>query len=248
MATKYSSWDKTMLSFTVPSSVTGKTIKRGRYTKLRYLIEMRAYVAKLISNMTDVKYFMNIELGTAYSNPHLHVQLWCENQSITSSNLIMQKTIKKFSLDSNRCIITYPEKDLDIYHYVIKDYSKNLSDKELWDLEIQKKRMRDTLGSKVRFYSKSGDKYTKKIYRILWRYYSCAREYANEFIDKFISMFFIKTIPQLRCLDEYLSKLCISIYIVNRTSKRYVFSFIFYIIPCSLSPPLSNLSVNLLFI
>lgn len=295
MAEKYKSWDKTMLSFTVPSSIRGKTIKRGRYTKLKYLIEIRAYIAKLISNMDDVKYFMNIELGKAYSNPHLHIQLWTKNKvnpktailegayalnvstkgqsamsqeltkpvcvsqntnyvtqnnlstisdtqnTATSSNianLIHNKTAHKFNLQSDRCFITYPEKDIDVYSYVIKDYLKGLSDKELWNLEIQKKRMRDQIGSKVRFYSKSGDKYTKKIYRIVYKYYSCVRKYANEFIEKFISMFFIKNIPQQKCLELYLSKLCR--YRTRKIIDLSVFPIIliFDVFCCCRDPPL----------
>ncbi len=242
LANKYSDYNKTMLNFTIPSSIKGKTIKNGRYTKLKYLLKLRAFIAKEINNSkSDIKYFMNIELGKAYSNPHLHIQLWVSDTSSNAINLIYNKAIKKFELEESRCTITVPNEDTDddyIFTYVIKDYGKHLSDKEVWDLEIQKKRMRNQIGSKVRFYSKSTDKYTKKIYRIFYKHYSCLRKYANEFISKFISMFFIKQIPQQKVFRESFSNLC-----VYRTRKickllGYFLEFIFVVISCCRDPPI----------
>lgn len=190
MANKYSSWDKYMLSFTVPSSVRGRTIKNGRYTKLRELIKIRAYIAKLLNNSKDVKYFMNIELGKKFSNPHIHLQLWIKPTSSTSAEQILSKTISKFSLNKNRCYLTVPEQDIPVYDYVVKDYGKNLSDDEIWNLETQKKRFRKQLGSKVRFSSKSRDTFTKKIYRTMYHYYDIARDRVESAIDFFINNFF----------------------------------------------------------
>ena len=106
-----------------------------------------------------------------------------------------------FELCEKRCITTSPTTENKIYHYVIKDYSKSLSDKEVYDLQTQKSRIRDHFKSKIRFNSKSGDIFTKKVYRIFYKHFSVLRKYANEFIEKFISMFFIKEIPQQKCLE-----------------------------------------------
>jgi len=191
MANKYASWDKFMLSFTIPSDVKGKTIKKGRFTKLRDLIKIRAFIAKQINNSDDVKYFMNIELGKAYSNPHIHVQLWVKNNtSANTAKQILTKTVSKFSLNTNRCILTVPQQAISVYDYVIKDYKKELTDKEIWDIETQKKRMRKQLGSSVRFYTKSTDLFTKRIYRILYYSYGILRDKANEYLDFFINNFF----------------------------------------------------------
>ena len=262
LANKYADWDKKMVTFTIPSTVKNKRYKIGKYTKLKELLALRAFIAKEINNSkSDIKYFMNIELGKAYSNPHLHVQFWtrpcspsgkngsfcreqendktdkvspplqspwlsgfcskkgqkrakkgnigptCETSSKDSIHLIYNKAIKKFNLNTERCIITEPTHDYPVYHYVVKDYGKGLSDKEIWDLENQKKKMRDQIGSKVRFYSKSSDKFTQKIYRIVYKHYNVLRKYANEFIDKFIGMFFQR--PQQRVLREYFSELSV---------------------------------------
>lgn len=207
MAQKYMSYNKVLLTFTVPTDIKEKSIKNGRYTKLRKLIKIRAYIAKLLNNSTDIKYFMNIELGEHYSNPHLHIQLWFKNDSnnITSSitQNIYDKTIKKFDLNKNRCYITEPTHAIPIYNYIIKDYAKDLTDKQIWDLETQKKRFRKIMDSKVRFYSKSKDSYCKSIYRKLWYGLGIAREKANEFLDFFINKFFFfnkRNLPKISSL------------------------------------------------
>lgn len=188
-----------MLSFTVPSTVRGKTIKNGRYAKLRELIRIRAYIAKLLNNSDNVKYFMNIELGKKFSNPHIHLQLWIKSPtsvsatsstSSTSAEQILSKTITKFNLNKNRCYLTIPEKDIAVYNYVIKDYAKDLSDDEIWNLEVQKKRMRKQLGKKIRFISKSTDRFSKKIYRIMYYSYGVLRDMVEKSIDFFINNFF----------------------------------------------------------
>ena len=237
MAEKYRSWDKKMLTFTVPSRIKGKTIKKGRYTKLKDLLELRAYLSKQFNNTKlDMKYFMVIELGKAYSNPHLHIQCWIKPMStasmssseeryakdeivmsdsgITSSqlDLIKKKAIAKFDLQEERCATIEPTTDTKIYHYVIKDYAKGLSDKQIWDIETQKTRMRKQIGlDRLRWYSKSGDKYTQKLYRFTYRVCGVLRKYANEFIDKFfskfLSMFSVREIPQQKCFGYLVSNL-----------------------------------------
>lgn len=199
MAQKYMSYNKVLLTFTIPTDIKNKSIKNGRYTKLRKLIKIRAYIAKLLNNSIDTKYFMNIELGEHYSNPHLHLQLWTKNTSSLTTD-IFNKTISKFDLNKNRCYLTEPTKDISIYSYVIKDYSKDLTDKEIWDLETQKKRFRKTMGTAVRFYSKSRDKYSKYIYRKLWYTLGLARDKANDFLDFIIDKFFFfnkKNLPKI---------------------------------------------------
>lgn len=212
MAQKYMSYNKVLLTFTVPTDRKDKSIKNGRYTKLRTLIEIRAYIAKLLNNSSDVKYFMNIELGEHYSNPHLHLQLWHNTTSSLTTN-IFEKTISKFNLNKNRCYITEPTHAVPIYNYVIKDYAKDLSDKQIWDLETQKKRFRKVMGSKVRFYSKSRDEFSKKIYRKIYYGMGILRKNANEFINFFIDNFFYfnkRNLPKINffvyCFSELSNK------------------------------------------
>ena len=241
MAQKYMSYNKVLLTFTVPTDIKEKSIKNGRYTKLRKLIKIRAYIAKLLNNSDNVKYFMNIELGEHYSNPHLHLQLWIKNSDTSSVfTNIYEKTIKKFDLNKNRCYITEPTHAIPIYNYIIKDYAKDLTDKQIWDLETQKKRFRKIMDSKVRFYSKSKDSYCKSIYRKLWYGLGIARDKANEFLDFFINKFFFfnkRNLPKIGSFVFSFSKLGY-MYITYTEQERESFLNInvLFFSPC-LSPP-----------
>ena len=257
MAQKYMSYNKVLLTFTVPTDIKEKSIKNGRYSKLRKLIKIRAYIAKLLNNSDDVKYFMNIELGDHYSNPHLHLQLWIKGLDINNQGLdirsghklnnatssittnIYEKTIKKFDLNKNRCYITEPTHAIPIYNYVIKDYAKDLTDKQIWDLETQKKRFRKIMDSKVRFYSKSKDSYCKSIYRKLWYGLGIARDKANEFLDFFINKFFFFNKRNLPKISSLVIKFSI---LSNKEQEVFLFDSFLLIIdvlfysPC-LDPP-----------
>ena len=193
MAEKYKSWDKMMFTFTVPNSVRCKahSVKNSKYTKMRELIEIKASLAKLLSRESGIKYFANIELGEKFSNPHLHIQFYCESMtSAMALHLIRNKIITKYNLNSSLCHITVPEVDTDIYTYVVKDYSKFLSDDDLWNIDVQKKRYRKFLNKKIRFISMSGDKYTKRIYKKVYWSYSVLRGKADLFLDKLLNTFF----------------------------------------------------------
>lgn len=251
MAQKYMGYTKVLLTFTVPTEVQDRTIKNGRYTKLRKLIKIRAYIAKLLNNSSDTKYFMNIELGKAYSNPHLHLQLWIKDDISNTSSIttnIHQKTITKFNLNKSRCHVTEATHAVPIYDYVIKDYAKDLSDKDLWDLETQKKRFRKVMGSSVRFYSKSKDKYCKSIYRKLYYSLGVVRNKANDFLDFFIKNFYTFTKRNL----PKISTLCYVVsYLGYIEQERIVFVlyiclFIFVVLFCCLDPPGVYLYIYLL--
>lgn len=188
MCEKYSSYNKTMLTFTIPSKINNAIIQ-GKYSKSAYLVELRTYISKQFNNaFSEIKVFSNIELGSNRNNPHLHIQVWCKDYDEVYS--IYQKTINKFNLNNSRCKMTLPEYENKNYDYVIKEYSKDISDVELWANERAKKNIRKHLGKQVRFYNMSADKYSQKIYKIMYRKYNKLRKYANEFIEKFIGMFF----------------------------------------------------------
>lgn len=249
MANKYKDYEKCMMSFTVPNVVikSQRGIKNGRYSKMRVLVSIKKYLAKLLSR-EDIKYFMNIELGKAYSNPHLHVQVWymsttlmSSSENNTSANLsnISKKICTKYNLNQNRCPITYCDEDnnIDVFHYVVKDYAKNLSDDEIWNLDVQKKRYRKQYGKVIRFYSKSCDKHTKWWYRFAYRYYGVVRGRADFFLERFLSIFSFwnkREIPKIRTFCFIYWQVMISI---NKESNR-AFDFVFEVETACRSPPL----------
>jgi len=81
MCDKYSSYNKLMLTFTIPSKINNAIIQ-GKYSKTAYLVELRTYIAKQFNNSScEIKYFSNIELGSNRNNPHLHIQVWTKDHN-----------------------------------------------------------------------------------------------------------------------------------------------------------------------
>lgn len=187
---------------------------RGVYTKLRLINEIKTYVTYLIANSkADIYFFSNIEVGTELSNPHLHTQIWSDD--LNAVRVVYDKVIEKFGLDYKRCKLSEPQRTHDFYNYVIKDYSKDLNDDELWHLEQTKKRMRKQLGLKLRFYSKSKSKYTQKAYRYFYRTFGVLRGVADKFMDWFFSLFFKK---------KRVFKFSISSFITIKNKGRFVYT------------------------
>lgn len=176
-----------MLTFTVGGRC------RGVFTKLRLINDIKSYVTYLISNSNaDIYFFSNIEIGYELSNPHLHTQVWSDDKDAVKK--IYDAVIKKFDLNEKRSHLSEPEQDKKYYDYVIKDYSKKLSDNEIWKLEETKKRMRKTLGLKMRFISKSKGKYTSKMYKMVYRAFRVLRASADKFLDLVTASLFFKMV------------------------------------------------------
>ena len=131
-----------------------------------------------------------IEVGSELKNPHLHSQIWSDDKEAVRA--IYERVISKFGLNASRCKLSEPQRTHKFYNYVIKDYSKDLNDDEVWNLEQTKKRMRKTLGLKLRFYSRSKSKYTSKLYRMVYRCYGVLRAFADDFIEWLVEIFFNK--------------------------------------------------------
>lgn len=194
LASKHSDLSKYMFTFTAG----GKG--RGVYTKLRLINEIKSYVTYLISNSSaEIYFFSNIEIGSELHNPHLHTQIWSDDKEAVT--VIYERVISKFGLTHQRCSLSLPQRTHKFYNYVIKDYSKDLNDDELWNLEQTKKRMRKTLGLKLRFYSRSKSKYTSKLYRMVYRVFKVLREFADKFLDFFVENFIVKNSQKKIILD-----------------------------------------------
>lgn len=175
LANKYSHLEKNLITFTYHET--------DQFTKLFMINEIRNYFNKLIRNTKNstIKYFSNIELGEENNNPHLHIQVWHNDQN--QIDKIYQKVISKFGLFSEFCKISLPNANKELYHYVIKDYSKDKSDDELLLLDDAKRVYRDVLDKGVRFSSHSKGKYTKKVYKSLYGSYGYKKDFVDELLD-----------------------------------------------------------------
>jgi len=68
--------------------------------------DIRNYFNRLVKNTKNdnIKFFSNIELGTKSKNPHLHIQVWHDNQK--QIDKIYNKVIERFGLFSEFCKLT----------------------------------------------------------------------------------------------------------------------------------------------
>lgn len=222
---------KAMLNFTVSSR------GRGTYTKLRLINEVKKYFTHLTNvAKAEIHYFANIEMADNLSNPHLHIQVW--HSDINSLQAIYDKVIDKFSLNDKYCSLSLPQQPDKHYEYVIKDYSKDLPDNQLWNLMQIKERCRNTMGVKFRFYSKSKGKYTQKLYRLFYKTFGVIRKNADDFIEWFYTLFFRKH----RVFKT--STILLKQYRINRLSIIFLYLSFFLILEIiifapSTSPPFS---------
>lgn len=177
MFKKYAHLNKLMLTFTHNET--------DKYFKLLIMNEIKNYITKLISNTKsdNIKFFSNIELGSNYDNPHLHVQLFYDDYNQIMK--IRDKVISKYELNGDYCDVTIPERADVVYKYVVKDYDNNLSDDTLLLLDSVKRDYRRVLGSSIRFSSMSKDKYAKAIYKKAYAK-GIRKEYVNDLIDSSI--------------------------------------------------------------
>jgi len=131
--------------------------------------EMRNYFNKLVRDTKnpEIKYFSNIELGKNYDNPHLHIQLWFNNEKQITK--IYKKVIEKFGLFSEFCKLNISkDNENKFYDYAIKDYAKNMSNERILELDIHRREYRAVLGKNFRFSSHTSGEHTKLIYKRLY--------------------------------------------------------------------------------
>jgi hypothetical protein len=211
MAQKYMSYNKVLLTFTVPDRVikTHTGIKNARFSKMTTLLQIKTQLTSMLSKYSHIKYFCVIEMGSKFSSPHLHCQIWIDSNDLSPIERIKANIIASHGLESKRCHTSAQNTNIsnyEVFSYVIKTFQKNLSDDEIWNTELQKKRYRKHYGKAIRFYTKSKDKYSKDIYRRLFYSLGIIREKANQFLDFFINKFFYfnkKNLPKISsfCFD-----------------------------------------------
>lgn len=174
---KYNHLNKLMMTFTYQDN--------NKYFKMQVINEIKNYISKLIRNTKNenIKYFANIELGKEYDNPHLHIQFWYDD--LRQLQNIRNKVIDKFNLNSEYCHVTIPNDINKKYDYVIKDYSKSISDSDLLLLDSVKRDYRFTLNKNIRFTSMSKEKYTKSTYKKAYSH-GILKKNVDTLLDNFI--------------------------------------------------------------
>ena len=135
--------------------------------KLQVINDMRNYFNKLVRNLntTSIKHFSNIELGENFDNPHVHIQVWHDESDSYDLKRIYDKVVTKYGLQVERCVVSLDEANTDVFHYVVKDYAKRMSDDAILELNMWKAFYRKELGKSVRFSSCSKSVHTKAQYK-----------------------------------------------------------------------------------
>ncbi len=175
MSNKYKNYNKLMLTFTYQET--------DEYKKMEVINNIKNYFSLLIRNTrnNDIKFYSNIELGSDFKNPHIHIQVWYKD-TINQIYTIRDKVIAEFGLFSEYSIISTPDKENVNYSYVVKDYDNKQDDDTLLKLDYYKRIYRSVLDKKIRFTSMSKEKYSKIVYK---RAYSrgVKKLHVDELID-----------------------------------------------------------------
>lgn len=154
-----------------------------KFSKLDMINDIRNYFNKLVKNTKNdnIKFFSNIELGKNKDNPHVHIQVWHEDQK--QIDKIYDKVISRFGLFAEYCKLIEQKNDTKIFEYVIKDYNKSMSDEQLLKLDDAKRIFRGVLEKKIRFSSHSKGKYTKAIYKSLYSKFDLKKDMVDLMLD-----------------------------------------------------------------
>lgn len=155
--------------------ITFTSSKKTAFEKLSHIKEIKNHFSKLLSNLKiDIDKFSVIELGANYSNPHLHLQLFYNEIDFNKIVRAFNKTLIKFNLNERRSILSKEDKSkhkLDYFVYILKEYSKNLSDSEILKLDKVRSSLRINENKNVQLVSHSHGVLSKKVYKELYYQY-----------------------------------------------------------------------------
>ncbi|WP_321778125.1 hypothetical protein [Sulfurimonas sp.] len=156
--------EKALITFTTP--------KKEAYYKLLHIQEIKRYFSKLLSNLKiDIDKFAVIELGQSMNNPHLHVQLFYNDKDLKRIQKAYIKTLVKFNLHEKLCAFTTTDKTkthIKYFSYILKEFGMQLSDNELMDLDMARKRLRVEENRNMQFISHSHNLLPHTVYKYLY--------------------------------------------------------------------------------
>ena len=134
---------------------------QNKQDQLLLIKKIKNYFSKKLQNLKcDVQYFSVIELGRSRSNPHLHVQLFYNEEDLHKVEKAYQKCLEFFLLVNKRCKLVKEFGEASdsplSFNYIIKEFDNlKLSDKEILDLDAARKRLKQGKTKNLQFFSKS---------------------------------------------------------------------------------------------
>ena len=171
--------EKALITFTSPQATA--------YDKLSEIQLIKRFFAKLLTNLRiDIDRFAVVELGENKNNPHLHVQLFYNEDDLAKIKRAYTKTLQHFNLEERRCVFTLADKNkthIKYFAYILKEYSKKLSDKELLELDNARKKLRVGNNRNMQFISHSHNTLTRDVYKHLYFKYGIGFTKADFFYN-----------------------------------------------------------------
>ena len=178
---------RALITFTVPTMT-------SRRSQLILIKDIKNYFAKRLQNLkVNIQYFSVIELGLQKWNPHLHFQIWYEEENDGRIEKAYYKTIKQFSLAQKRCEYTQESKGIlnptSSFNYIIKEFDNTiLSDKDILDLDLARRKLKQGEAKNIQFFSRSRLLHPHLLYKKLKQKYKL--EYMT--VDKLMNGYAIR--------------------------------------------------------
>ncbi len=150
------------------------TVKKHANPQSQLLLikKIKSYFSKRLQNLkSDIQYFNMIELGKNYNNPHLHSQLFFNEEDTKRVEHAFNKTIEHFSLNSKRCKLVKESEVIlhtSSYNYIIKNLDNlQLTNKEILELDAARKRLKQGETKHLQLFSMSRSQYPHPMYKAL---------------------------------------------------------------------------------
>jgi len=176
--------ERSLVTFTLP--------KMGNATEqLIGINEIRKFFIKRLQNLkANIQYFTAIELGKNFDNPHLHIQLYFDDQDEERIDDAYFKTLKQFQLILKRNKITKVDSSASSttsFNYAIKESdNQHQDDKEILkrNKAKQKIKSKNIRAKNISFYTSSRSMLPQPLYKKLWFDYDMNYHAVNELISK----------------------------------------------------------------
>lgn len=230
--------DRALATFTIPA-MTAKQLQ------LLVIKEIKNFFAKRLQNLkSDVQYFAAIELGQHKGNPHLHFQLFFEEEDREKIHNAFNKVIENFSLQDKRCKLVFEDKDLGTpksFNYIIKEFDNSvLSDDEILALYKARKRLKQGETKHIQFHSQSRPMHPHALYKALWFKHNLNYMNVNELMNngyatrlqgiKLLQARHIGTLPYILFTDGAIRIKTIKLYDLILLSLLFYFTEYFKVV------------------
>ena len=141
--------------------------------QLLLIKDIKNYFAKRLQNLkSDVQYFATIELGEKLNNPHLHFQLFYNDEDKKRIDYAFTKTLRYFKLDKKRNKQTKENgsvSDTTSHNYIIKEFdNKKLNNKKVVAINKARGSLKKGNSKYIQFHSQSRSQNPHGLYKKMW--------------------------------------------------------------------------------